>query len=137
MATKTPTGAVATTDRARTGGTEGASADGAIDYARIAATPEFKALHESRRRFVLGGTLAATAAILIVFGLYGFAPDAMGKPAVGSVTWALVLGFALVALSFVMAIAFARASRKWDGMVSAMMAEHDRQPAPGTGRFTR
>ena len=135
MASKTP-GATQATDPPRTGGADGASGDGAIDYARIAATPEFKELHESRRRFVMGGTLTATAALLIVFGLYGFAPDAMGEPAVGSVTWALVLGFGLVLLSFVMAAAFARASRKWDGMVARMMEEHDR-PTERTGRFGR
>jgi uncharacterized membrane protein (DUF485 family) len=136
MATKTPAGATKATEQ-RTGDTGGASADGAIDYAQIVATPEFKRLHESRRRFVRGGTFVATAAILIVFGLYGFAPDAMGKPAIGSVTWALVLGFGLVLLSFVMAIAFARASRKWDGMVTEMMERYDGQPATRTGRFAR
>ncbi len=45
-----------------------------------------------------------------MFGLYGFAPDAMGKPAIGSVTWALVLGFLLILTGFVMAWAFARKS---------------------------
>ncbi len=107
-----------------------------IDYAAIAASPEFKALHESRRRFTVGGTLAATAALLFVFGLYGFAPDAMGEPAIGSVTWALVLGFALVGLSFLMALVFARASRKWDAMVADMMAKYD-GGTERTGRFER
>lgn len=136
MATKTPAGATTATEQ-RGVDTGRASADGAIDYAKIVATSEFKELHESRRRFVRGGTFVATAALLIVFGLYGFAPDAMGKPAIGSVTWALVLGFGLVLLSFVMAIAFARASRKWDGMVTTMMERYDGQPATRTGRFER
>ncbi len=109
-----------------------------FDYAAIAATPEFKALHESRRRFTVGGTLAATAAVLIVFGLYGFAPDAMGNSAIGSVTWALVLGFGLVLLSFFMALVFSRASRKWDAMAKDLMDRFDVQPsADGKGRFER
>jgi uncharacterized membrane protein (DUF485 family) len=132
MSAQTPAGAKAA-DPPRTAEPGGASADGAIDFAKIAATPEFQELHESRRRFVLSGTLIATAALLLVFGLYGFAPDAMGKPAIGSVTWALLLGFALVAFSFVMATAFARASRKWDAMVARILEKHE-QPAAPTGR---
>jgi uncharacterized membrane protein (DUF485 family) len=136
MSSHTPAGATTSTDPPRIADTGRASADEAIDYAKIAETPEFKELHESRRRFTIGGTLVAAAALLLVFGLYGFAPDAMGKPAIGSITWALVLGFALVAFSFVMAIAFARASRKWDAMVARILEKHE-QPAARTGRFAR
>ena len=134
MATESPTGASSTTDPPRTGDTGGS---GAVDYAEIAATPEFKELHESRRRFTVGGTAAATAALLIVFGLYGFAPDAMGEPAIGSVTWALVLGFVLILLSFVMAWVFARKSIKWDEMARALVEEHGEDSARVTGRFSR
>ncbi len=136
MSAQTPAGASSTTDPPRTADPGAASADGAIDYAQIVATPEFKELHESRRRFVRWGMVVATGAVLGVFGLYGFAPDAMGEPAIGSVTWALLLGFGLVLLSFAMAVAFARASRKWDGMVAEMMEKYDKS-ADRTGRFAR
>jgi uncharacterized membrane protein (DUF485 family) len=136
MSARTPAGATTTSDPPRVADTGRASADGAFDYAQIAATPEFTRLHESRRRFVLAGTAVATAALLIVFGLYGLAPDAMGKPAIGSVTWALVLGFGLVVLSFAMAVVFARASRKWDAMVAEMMSKYD-GGTQRTGSFTR
>ena len=62
------------------------------DWARLAATPEFQRLHHSRRRFTLTGMAIQTSALILVMGLYGFAPDAMGEPAIGSITWALLLG---------------------------------------------
>ena len=61
------------------------------DWARLAATPEFQRLHHSRRRFTLTGMAIQTGALILVMGLYGFAPDAMGEPAIGSITWALLL----------------------------------------------
>jgi uncharacterized membrane protein (DUF485 family) len=111
--------------------------EGAIDVARLAATPEFKALHASRRRFTVTGTLIVTAALLIVFGLYGFAPDAMGEAAVGSLTWALLLGLALVALTFVMAYAYVRKSRQWESLAERVIAQAERAPAKTGGRFAR
>jgi uncharacterized membrane protein (DUF485 family) len=134
MSAQTPAGAP-TARPPRAGDPPGASGERDIDFASIAATPEFQALHESRKRFVLGGTLVATAALLIVFGLYGFAPDAMGKPAIGSVTWALVLGFGLILTSFAMAWVFARKSIQWDEMAWRVIDEAGH--VPGGGRFKR
>jgi uncharacterized membrane protein (DUF485 family) len=132
----TPAGPPTTPDAPRVADTDRASGDGAIDYAQIAATPEFQELHKSRARFAIGGTMVATAAMLLVFGLYGFAPDAMGKPAIGSVTWALVLGFVLIALTWVMAFLFARKSREWDAMAARVLEHVDEAPA-SAGRFAR
>jgi uncharacterized membrane protein (DUF485 family) len=106
------------------------------DWAHLAGTPEFKRLHSSRRRFTLTGMAIETGALIIVFGLYGWAPDTMGKPAIGSVTWALLSGAALVLLTFVMAWAYARKARSWEDMAAAAL-EHSERPAERTGRFTR
>jgi uncharacterized membrane protein (DUF485 family) len=112
-----------------------ASADDAIDWRHLASTPEFAALHSSRRRFTLAGMAIETGALLLVMGLYGFAPDAMGKPAIGSITWALVSGAGLVLLTFVMAWAYARKAREWEEM-SARALEHAERAEPA-GRFAR
>src|SRR5688500_5294017 len=108
MSASTPAGPTRTGDPPRPAGDGSAPAERAIDWSGIAATPEFRELHSSRRRYTLIGTAVATVALLVVFGLYGFAPDAMTKQAIGSLTWALVLGLALVALTFAMALAYAR-----------------------------
>jgi uncharacterized membrane protein (DUF485 family) len=109
---------------------ERAQSAASIDWRHIANTPEFQALHRSRRRFTLAGMAIETGALLVVMGLYGWAPDAMGKPAVGSITWGLI------ALTFVMAWAYARKARDWEEM-SARALAHSERPAEPTGRFAR
>jgi uncharacterized membrane protein (DUF485 family) len=107
-----------------------------IDWERIAGTPEFARLHSSRRRFTLTGMAIETGALLLVMALYGFAPDAMGKPAIGSITWALVAGAGLIFLTFAMAWAYARKAREWEEMAAAAV-EHAERTVEPTGRFAR
>jgi len=113
------------------------TSDSSIDFHRLAETPEFQALHESRKRYIFGGTLLATVALLIVFGLYGFAPDAMGEAAIGSLTWALLAGLFLVVVAFTLAFAYTRKSREWDAMAKGVLEQHADMQANPTGRFAR
>jgi uncharacterized membrane protein (DUF485 family) len=114
-----------------------AKADGrAIDWARLASTPEFKELQASRRRYTLGGFALQTGALLVLMALLGFAPDAMGKAAIGSLTWALVGGGVVVVLTFVMALAYARKSAGWESLAERAIADADTAPKQD-GRFAR
>jgi uncharacterized membrane protein (DUF485 family) len=106
------------------------------DWKRIAETPEFRALHSSRRRFTLIGMAIETAALIIGMALFGFAPDAMGEPAIGSITWALLVGTVLVVLTFVMALAYSHKAKQWEGMAAAAL-EHAGDRIEPTGRFAR
>jgi len=106
------------------------------DWKHIAGTAEFRRLHEDRRRFTLIGLAIETGALIVVMGLYGWAPDAMGKPAIGSITWALLSGTALVLLTFVMAWAYARRASRWE-IMAAEALEHADRPAERTRRFAR
>jgi uncharacterized membrane protein (DUF485 family) len=109
---------------------------GATDWGRLASTPEFQALQASRRRYTLGGFALQTAALLVLMALLGFAPDAMGKPAIGQLTWALLGGIAVVLLTFGMAIAYARRSATWEAMAERVTAHADATPERD-GRFRR
>ena len=106
------------------------------DWKRIAETPEFRALHSSRRRFTMIGMAIETSALIIGMGLFGFAPDAMGEPAIGSITWALLVGTVLVVLTFVMALAYSHKAKQWEGMAAAAL-EHAGDRIEPTGRFAR
>jgi uncharacterized membrane protein (DUF485 family) len=108
----------------------------AIDWRGIAETPEFQALHRSRRRFTLTGMAIETGALLVVMGLYGWAPDTMGEPAIGSVTWALLSGAALVVLTFIMAWVYAVKARTWEQMAARVLEHATPAPEPGR-RFAR
>ena len=104
------------------------------DWKRIAETPEFRALHSSRRRFTMIGMAIETSALIIGMGLFGFAPDAMGEPAIGSVTWALLVGTVLVVLTFVMALAYSHKAKQWEEMAAAAL-EHAGDRIEPTRRF--
>ena len=77
-----------------------------------------------------------TSALIVGMALFGFAPDAMGEPAIGSITWALLVGTAMVLLTFVMAIAYSRKAREWEDMAAAAL-EHAGDRIEPTGRFAR
>jgi uncharacterized membrane protein (DUF485 family) len=114
----------------------GTEAPATHDWAMLAKTPEFQELHRNRRRFTLTGMFIQTGALLGVMALLGFAPDAMGKPAIGAVTWALVAGAGLVVLTFLLALAYSAKSRSWERLAAAAIA-HGEQPAQSTRRFAR
>ena len=107
------------------------------DWKHLAETPEFRELHSSRRRFTMIGMAIQTGALIVVMGLYGLAPDAMGKPAIGSITWALLSGAGLVFLTFALAIAYSSRARRWEGMAAAALEHAGERPAERTGRFVR
>jgi len=106
------------------------------DWKRLASTPEFLRLHASRRRFTAIGMVIETGAVILLMALLGFAPDAMGEPAIGSITWALLAGAALVVLTFVMAVAYSRKARQWEEMAAAAL-EHAGERIEPSGRFAR
>ena len=106
------------------------------DWERLAHTPEFLRLHSSRRRFTLTGMAIQTAALIVVMGLYGWAPDVMGEPAIGSITWALLVGTVLVLLTFVMALAYSHKAKQWEEMAAAAL-EHAGERIEPARRFAR
>jgi uncharacterized membrane protein (DUF485 family) len=134
MSASTPDQPVAAPEAA-TAAPPGAGREEAVDWAALAHTPEFERLHASRRRYTLGGFAIQLGAMLTLMALLGFAPDAMGKPAIGNVTWALVGGVAVVVLTFVMALAYARKAGEWETMSEEAIA-HAREPRRD-GRFAR
>jgi uncharacterized membrane protein (DUF485 family) len=135
MSAPSSTGRTAT-DPPRQAAPEGAAAGEQHDWKRLAGTPEFQALHSDRRRFTLIGMAIETGALILVMGLYGWAPEAMGEPAIGSITWALLSGAGLVILTFAMAIAYSRKARQWEEMAAAAL-EHAGERVEPTGRFQR
>src|SRR4051794_25810581 len=137
MSASTPAGPPGTVERT---GARAPAADGTApvhDWTRLAETPEFLELHASRRRYTLIGVTILTAALVGVCALYGWAPDTMGKAAIGSITWALLSGAALVILTFVMALLYAHKSRSWEAMAERVLAHADEAGDRRTGRFGR
>jgi uncharacterized membrane protein (DUF485 family) len=132
----TPSTGRTTADPPRRGAPGSPAAPETHDWKHLASTPEFQRLHASRRRFTMIGMAIQTGALIVVMGLYGWAPDAMGETAFGSVTWALVSGAGLVVLTFIMAWAYAHKARSWEAMAAAAL-EHSKRTAEPARRFGR
>ena len=132
----TPSTGRATADPPPEAAAERPAARATHDWKHLAETPEFRELHSSRQRFTLTGMAIQTGALLVAMGLYGWAPAAMGEKAIGSITWALLIGAGLVLLTFVMAWAYARRASRWE-IMAAEALEHADRPAERTRRFAR
>jgi uncharacterized membrane protein (DUF485 family) len=108
-----------------------------VDWEAIEASPEFRALVASRRRFVAvagGSVVGLTAAFVIVAYL---APDALAATVVEPITVGFVAGVALIVLTWIVTLAYLRRSdRDWAPQERRLVAGAA-QAAPATGRFVR
>jgi len=72
----------------------------ASDWESIERSPAFRRLTQGRKGLVVPATAFFAAVFLGAMCLFAFAPDAMGEPAIGSITWALVVGTVMVLITF-------------------------------------
>jgi uncharacterized membrane protein (DUF485 family) len=111
------------------------SATAEPDWGAIARSPEFRELIANRRRFLVAATTFYCAYLLAFLCLLAFAPDAMNKTPVGSVTWALLLGMSLVVLAIGMAVLHARRAPAWDALAERVVAAA--RPPADEARFAK
>ena len=103
------------------------------DWDAIAESPEFRELERSRRHFLVPATAFFSAYFLVFLCLLAFAPDAMAKHAIGSISYALLAGVSVVLVGFVMAWLYTRKSAGW-AELSERVAATARRPARGGAR---
>ncbi|MEA2442839.1 MAG: hypothetical protein QOJ12_131 [Thermoleophilales bacterium] len=100
------------------------------DWDGIAESPEFQALLASRRRFLVPSVAFFCAYFVAFLALLAWAPDAMAKHVLGSVSVALLLGASVVFLTFVMAWLYTRKSAQWSDLSRRVTAAATPPPAP-------
>ena len=93
------------------------------DWQAIEQSPSFRELRTSRRRFTVPAVAFFAGYFLAALLLIAYAGDTLSKPALGSVTWALLLGLSMVVVTFVMAALYARKSREWVTLADRVVAE--------------
>jgi len=110
----------------RTAQTAGREPAREFDWQAIEESDSFRELRASRRRFTVPAVGFFVGYFLAALLLIAYAGDTLGKPAVGSVTWALLLGLSMVLVTFVMAALYARKSREWVTLADRVVAEAHR-----------
>jgi uncharacterized membrane protein (DUF485 family) len=80
----------------------------------LAAEPEFRALLRSRRRFVVPATIFFIVYYLALPISVGLFPGAMGRPALGPLTFAYCFALSQFAMAWILLAVYLRLARSFD-----------------------
>lgn len=83
-------------------------------WKEIAASREFRALLQSRRRFVIPATIFFIAYYLALPISVGWAPSVMSRPVAGPLTLAYCFAISQFAVSWILLALYLRRSRSFD-----------------------
>lgn len=86
------------------------------DWNRIASTPEFRALVDARRRFIIPATLFFLVYYFALPILVGYAPELMKRRVVGVVNLAYLFALSQFFMAWIIAALYVRAAARWDRM---------------------
>lgn len=91
------------------------------DWTKVANEPEFKALIDSKRRFIVPATVFFLAYYLALPVLVGFAPAAMARPVWGPVTVANFFALSQFATTFVLLFLYILRARRFDALEATVV----------------
>ena len=92
-------------------------ADAKLDAAegrRVAATPEFKALLDAKRRFIVPATVFFVVYYFALPVLVGYAPRLMERKVLGPVNLAYLFALSQFIMAWAVAALYVRAAGGWD-----------------------
>ncbi|UHA72831.1 DUF485 domain-containing protein [Paenibacillus sp. 481] len=93
-----------------------------VNYAAMAKSAPFKALMNSKKRFIVPLTLFFFAFYFTLPILTAYS-TILNEPAIGSISWAWVFAFAQFAMTWALCIIYARRAAKFDKMVQQLNRE--------------
>ncbi|HEY1655462.1 MAG TPA: DUF485 domain-containing protein [Candidatus Tumulicola sp.] len=80
----------------------------------LAAEPEFRTLVATRRRFVVPATIFFVVYYFALPVSVGFAPQVMGRPAIGPLTWAYCFALSQFVMTWVLLALYLARARGFD-----------------------
>ena len=83
-------------------------------WGALAAEPEFRALVQARRRFVIPATLFFVVYYLALPVSVAFLPQAMSRPVIGPLTLAYCFALSQFAMAWILLALYLRRARKFD-----------------------
>lgn len=91
------------------------------DWARLAATAEFKALLKAKARFVVPATVFFIVYYFSLPLLVGYAPQLMARKVFGVVNVAYLFALSQFFMAWIVAWAYVRAANRFDKMARAVI----------------
>ena len=93
----------------------------AAEWRRVAATPEFKALLDAKRRFIVPATVFFVVYYFALPVLVGYAPRLMERKVLGPVNLAYLFALSQFFMAWIIAALYVRAAGRFDRMAAGVI----------------
>jgi len=94
----------------------------AIDWPRIAASEEFRALTAAKRRFIIPGAIFFIIYYFALPALVGYWPDLMSTRVGGHINLAYLFALSQFVMAWVIMAMYVRRAQRYDRMVESLLA---------------
>lgn len=94
-----------------------------VDWEKVAAMAEFKALLAAKRKFILPTTVFFVVYYFALPILVGYAPEFMKTRVIGSVNLAYLFALSQFLMAWIVAALYMRAAGRFDGMIGMILAQ--------------
>lgn len=94
-----------------------------VEWEKVAAMEDFKALLAAKRRFILPATIFFIVYYFALPILVGYAPEFMKTKVIGSVNLAYLFALSQFFMAWIVAALYMRAAGRFDGMIGMILAK--------------
>lgn len=94
-----------------------------VDWERLEAKPEFRALIRKKARFIIGATIFFMAYYLALPILVGYFPDLMKQKVWGEVNIAYAFALSQFFMAWIMAFVYVRVATSWDKSAASVISD--------------
>lgn len=94
-----------------------------VDWERLEAKPEFRALIRKKARFIIGATIFFMAYYLALPILVGYFPDLMKQKVWGEVNIAYAFALSQFFMAWIMAFIYVRVATNWDKSAASVISD--------------
>ena len=94
-----------------------------VEWDRLEAKPEFKALLSRKASFIIKATVFFMAYYLALPILVGYAPEFMKTKVFGEVNIAYLFALSQFFMAWIMAFVYVRVAARWDREAAAVIAD--------------
>jgi uncharacterized membrane protein (DUF485 family) len=92
-----------------------------VDWERLEAKPEFRALIRKKARFIIGATIFFMAYYLALPILVGYFPELMKQKVWGEVN--IAYAFSQFFMAWIMAFVYVRVATSWDKSAASVISD--------------
>jgi len=94
-----------------------------VDWERLEAKPEFRALIRKKARYIIGATIFFMAYYLALPILVGYFPDLMKQKVWGEVNIAYAFALSQFFMAWIMAFVYVRVATSWDKSAASVISD--------------